>query len=63
MTEIITKRKKNKRNKLKRWSVVFVEDSDDERYIKNNKVQLSEKIIHTETDLLQQISKSIMEFP
>jgi hypothetical protein len=58
MTEIVVKknikRKKSKKDKLKRWSVVFVEDSDDERDKKNCGF---EKTTHIETGLLQQISK------
>jgi len=60
MTEIVVKkiikRKKSKRDKLKRWNIVFVEDSDDERNKKNCGV---EKITHIETGLLQQISKLV----
>jgi type IV secretory pathway VirD2 relaxase len=58
MTEIVVKknikRKKSKRDKLKKWSVVFVEDSDDERDYKNREV---EKITHIKTGLSQQILK------
>lgn len=48
------KKKKPKRDKLKRWSVVFVEDSDNET---------DKKIIHIETDLLQQTSRLDSVFP
>jgi hypothetical protein len=58
MTEIVMKKnykkKKPKRDKLKRWSVVFVEDSDNET---------DKKIIHIETDLLQQTSRLDSVFP
>jgi hypothetical protein len=58
MTEIVIKKnykkKKPKRDKLKRWSVVFVEDSDNET---------DKKIIHIETDLLQQTSRLDSVFP
>jgi hypothetical protein len=58
MTEIVIKKNikkiRPKRDKLKRWNVVFVEDSDDERNEKNLEV---EKSTHIETDLLQQILK------
>ncbi len=58
MTEIVVKknikRKKSKKDKLKRWSVVFVEDSDNET---------DKKIIHIETDLLQQTSRLDSVFP
>jgi hypothetical protein len=58
MTEIVIKKnykkKKPKRDKLKRWSVVFVEDSDNET---------DKKIIHIETELLQQTSRLDSVFP
>jgi hypothetical protein len=64
MTEIVIKKnykkKKPKRDKLKRWSVVFVEDSDNER---DEKKCGFEKITHIETGLLQQISRLDSVFP
>jgi hypothetical protein len=60
MTEIVIKKnikkRRPKRDKLKRWNVVFVEDSDNEREEINNKVKRQVEIIHIETGLLQQTS-------
>jgi hypothetical protein len=60
MTEIVIKKnikkRRPKRDKLKRWNVVFVEDSDNEREEINNKVKRQTEIIHIETGLLQQTS-------
>jgi hypothetical protein len=61
MTEIVIKKnikkRRGKRDKLKRWNVIFVEDSDNEREEINNKVKRQVEIIHIETGLSQQISE------
>ena len=60
MTEIVIKKnikkRRSKRDKLKRWNVVFVEDSDNEREKISEKVKRQVEIIHIETGLSQQTS-------
>ena len=67
MTEIVIKKnikkRRGKRDKLKRWNVIFVEDSDNEREEINNKVKRQVEIIHIETGLSQQISRLDSVFP
>lgn len=55
-------KRKNKKDKIKRWSIVFVEDSDNEReevkLLHNNLLEKQESIIkRIETGSSQQISK------